>query len=38
MLVDLADPLEEGERFDLTLTFDGADDLVVDVEVRLDAP
>jgi periplasmic copper chaperone A len=38
MLLDLPDPLETGETFDLTLTFANAGELVVSVEVREDAP
>ena len=38
MLVDLADPLEAGETFDLTLDFASASNQVVSVDVRQDAP
>jgi periplasmic copper chaperone A len=38
MLLDLPDPLETGETFDLTLTFANAGEQVVSVEVRDDAP
>ena len=38
MLVDLAAPLEEGETFELTLTFATAGEETVSVEVRSDAP
>lgn len=38
MLLDLAEPLEVGDTFDVTLDFETADDLVVTVEVRDSAP
>lgn len=38
MLLDLAEPLEVGDTFDVTLDFEDADDLVVTVEVRDSAP
>lgn len=38
MIIDLAAPLEIGQTFDVTLTFDKAGDVVVPVEVRDDAP
>ena len=38
MMLDLAEPLESGEQFDLTLTLDNGDEVVVEVEVREDAP
>ncbi len=38
MLVDLADPLEAGETFDMTLDFATAANQVVTVEVRDQAP
>ncbi len=38
MLLDLPDPLETGETFDLTLTFANGGEQVVSVEVREDAP
>lgn len=38
MLLDLADPLETGETFDLTLTFANAGEQVVTVEVLEEAP
>ena len=38
MLLDLPDPLELGETFELTLEVDGADSITVDVEVRDEAP
>lgn len=38
MLLDLPDPLEEGETFDLTLTTDAGDEITVPVEVRSEAP
>lgn len=34
MLIDLQRPLAEGDRFPLTLTFDGADERTVEAEVR----
>jgi len=34
MLLDLAKPLELGDTFDLTLTFDDGTDLITTVEVR----
>ncbi len=38
MLRELAEPLVEGQTFDLTLTFANGDDVMVSVEVRTDAP
>ena len=38
MLVDLADPLDDGETFELTLHFETAGDETVMVEVRDEAP
>lgn len=38
MLLDVATPLEIGQKFDVTLTFDTAGEKVVEVEVREDAP
>lgn len=38
MMLDLAEPLEAGDTFDLTLTFANAGDQVVTVEVRDSAP
>jgi copper(I)-binding protein len=38
MLIDLVAPLEIGQTFDVTLTFEKAGDVVVPVEVRDDAP
>ena len=38
MLLDLPDPLELGETFDITLDFENGPDEVVEVEVRDDAP
>lgn len=38
MLLDIPKPLEIGERFDVTLDFENSDDVVVEVEVREDAP
>lgn len=38
MIIDLVAPLEIGQTFDVTLTFDKAGDVVVPVEVRDDAP
>ena len=38
MLLDLVEPLEVGDTFDVTLDFETADDLVVTVEVRDSAP
>ena len=34
MLIDLQRPLVEGDRFPMTLTFDGADEQTVEAEVR----
>ena len=34
MLLDLAEPLELGDTFDMTLTFDGGTELITTVEVR----
>jgi len=38
MMTDLTAPLEVGQAFDLTLTFETAGEVVVEVEVRQDAP
>jgi copper(I)-binding protein len=38
MLLDLIDPLTPGETIQITLEFETADDVVVDVEVRDSAP
>lgn len=38
MLLDLADPLETGETFDITLTGDDGTEITVAVEVRDEAP
>lgn len=38
MLIDLVAPLEIGQTFDVTLTFETAGDVIVPVEVREDAP
>jgi copper(I)-binding protein len=38
MLLDLASPLSVGDVFDLTLSFEAAAELVVEVEVRENAP
>lgn len=38
MLMDLVKPLQEGDRFDLTLTFAQAGEKTVEVEVRSEAP
>lgn len=38
MLLDLPDPLESGETFEVTLTTDAGDEITVEVEVRDDAP
>lgn len=38
MIIDLVAPLETGQTFDVTLTFEKAGDVVVPVEVRDDAP
>jgi copper(I)-binding protein len=38
MMTDLAAPLEVGQTFDLTLTFETAGEMIVEVEVREDAP
>lgn len=38
MLIDLADPLEVGDEFELTLEFENADSTTVTVEVRESAP
>lgn len=38
MLLNLAEPFEVGETFELTLQFESAGDRVVEVEVREDAP
>jgi copper(I)-binding protein len=38
MLIDLVAPLEIGQTFDVTLTFEKTGDVIVPVEVREDAP
>lgn len=38
MLLDLPDPLETGETFDLTLEFESGESQVVSIEVRDEAP
>ncbi|MDJ0954905.1 MAG: copper chaperone PCu(A)C [Acidimicrobiia bacterium] len=38
MLIDIAAPLEIGEKFDLTLDFETAGEMVLEVEVREEAP
>ncbi|MFZ8900881.1 MAG: copper chaperone PCu(A)C [Ilumatobacteraceae bacterium] len=38
MIFDLVAPLEIGQTFDVTLTFEKAGDVIVPVEVREDAP
>lgn len=38
MLLDLAEPLEAGDTFDLTLTTETGDELTVPIEVRDEAP
>ena len=38
MLLELAEPLELGATFEVTLEFDTGDDMVVEVEVRDEAP
>ena len=38
MLIDLAEPLVDGETFEVTLDFAEAEDMVVEVEVRSEAP
>ncbi len=38
MLIDLVEPLEVGERFDMTLDFAGADPVTVSVDVAETAP
>ena len=38
MLLDLPDPLEIGETFDLTLTTADGVEIIVPVEVRTEAP
>jgi len=38
MLIDLAEPLAEGDTFNVTLDFAEADDLTVEVVVRTEAP
>jgi copper(I)-binding protein len=38
MLLELAEPLEVGETFDLTLTLEGAGEITIAVEVRNEAP
>jgi len=38
MLLDIAEPLEIGDQFEVTLVFAEADDVTVDVEVAETAP
>jgi hypothetical protein len=38
MFIDLAAPLEVGQLFEVTLQFENADDVVVEFEVREEAP
>ncbi|MCP3994095.1 MAG: copper chaperone PCu(A)C [bacterium] len=38
MLLQIAEPLELGQKFDVTLTFENAGEQVVEVEVREEAP
>ena len=38
MLLEIAQPLELGQKFDVTLTFENAAETVVEVEVREEAP
>ncbi len=38
MFIDIAAPFEVGDRFDVTLHFETADDMVVEFEVREEAP
>ena len=38
MLLEIASPLELGQKFDLTLTFENGGEKVVEVEVREEAP
>ena len=38
MLLEIATPLEIGQRFDVTLTFENTEEQVIEVEVREDAP
>jgi copper(I)-binding protein len=38
MLLDITTPLEIGQKFDVTLTFENADEQVIEVEVREEAP
>ena len=38
MLLDITTPLEIGQKFDVTLTFENADGQVIEVEVREEAP
>jgi copper(I)-binding protein len=38
MLLDVTTPLELGQKFDLTLTFENGGEKVVEVEVREEAP
>ncbi len=38
MFIDIAAPFEVGDRFDVTLHFQTADDVVVEFEVREEAP
>ena len=38
MLLDIADPLELGQKFEVTLTFETSLERVVEVEVREEAP
>jgi periplasmic copper chaperone A len=38
MLIDLVEPLETGDEFELTLDFENADDVTLNVEVAESAP
>jgi len=38
MLLEIAEPLVVGDKFDVTLSFENAGEVVVEVEVRDDAP
>jgi copper(I)-binding protein len=38
MLIDLVEPLETGQEFELTLDFENADEMTIDVEVMESAP
>ncbi len=38
MLLEIASPLELGQKFDLTLTFENGGEKVVEVQVREEAP